>query len=128
MEKIILGGIEKHLEDSAVIGHSQHSFMRWKSCLSNLISFYDKDPSAQNVQHTAECYVVGEREVHGSGKKSDSDWGDIGLASVTSGVPQGSILGIRLMTFCLMASHDTKLGGADDPLEGREALQRDLDK
>ncbi|KAJ7417181.1 RNA-directed DNA polymerase from mobile element jockey-like protein [Willisornis vidua] len=42
MEKIILGGIEEHLKDNAVTGHSQHSFRRGKACLSNLISFYDK--------------------------------------------------------------------------------------
>ncbi|KAJ7397477.1 rna-directed dna polymerase from mobile element jockey-like [Pitangus sulphuratus] len=54
MEKIILGGIGKHLKDNTVIGHSQHGFMRGKSCLSNLISFYDKDPSGHTDQHTAE--------------------------------------------------------------------------
>ncbi|KAJ7410320.1 hypothetical protein WISP_109173 [Willisornis vidua] len=32
MEMISLGSIEKHLEDNAVIGHSQHSSMRGKSC------------------------------------------------------------------------------------------------
>ncbi|KAF4794926.1 regulator of microtubule dynamics 2 [Turdus rufiventris] len=42
MEKIVLGGVEKHLKNSMVIGHSQHAFMRGKSCLSILISFYDK--------------------------------------------------------------------------------------
>ncbi|KAJ7407884.1 RNA-directed DNA polymerase from mobile element jockey-like protein [Willisornis vidua] len=42
MEKIILGGIEKHLQDSIVISHSQQSFMRGKSFLSNLISFYGR--------------------------------------------------------------------------------------
>ena len=42
MEKVILGVIEKHLKDSAVIGHSQHRFTRGKSCLTYLISFYDK--------------------------------------------------------------------------------------
>ncbi|KAJ7411531.1 hypothetical protein WISP_102360 [Willisornis vidua] len=42
MEKIILGSIEKHLKDNADFSHSQHGFMRGKSCLSNLISFYDK--------------------------------------------------------------------------------------
>ncbi|KAK4831271.1 hypothetical protein QYF61_016741 [Mycteria americana] len=42
MEKVILGVIEKHLRDNAVIGHSQHGFTRGKSCLTNLISFYDK--------------------------------------------------------------------------------------
>lgn len=41
-EKIILGVAEKHLKDNAVIGHSQHNFMRAKSCLTNLISFYYK--------------------------------------------------------------------------------------
>ncbi|KAJ7414124.1 hypothetical protein WISP_86689 [Willisornis vidua] len=42
MEEIILGGIEKHVKDNAVISHSQHSFMRGMSCLSDQISFYDK--------------------------------------------------------------------------------------
>lgn len=41
MEKIIPGVIEKHLKDNAVISHSQHRFTRGKSCLMNLISFYD---------------------------------------------------------------------------------------
>lgn len=35
MENIILEGIEKHWEDNAGIGHSQHGFMRGKSWLSN---------------------------------------------------------------------------------------------
>lgn len=39
MEKIILGGIEKYLEDNALNGHSQHGFVWGKSCFSNLISF-----------------------------------------------------------------------------------------
>ena len=42
MEKIILGVIEKYLKDNSVIGPSQHGFMRGKSCLTNLIPFYDK--------------------------------------------------------------------------------------
>ena len=36
------GVTEKHLRDNAVIGPSQHGFARGKSCLTNLISFYDK--------------------------------------------------------------------------------------
>uniref|UniRef100_A0A8B9I3M3 Reverse transcriptase domain-containing protein n=1 Tax=Anser brachyrhynchus TaxID=132585 RepID=A0A8B9I3M3_9AVES len=42
MEKMILEVIEAHLGDNAVIGPSQHGFMRVRSCLTNLISFYDK--------------------------------------------------------------------------------------
>jgi len=30
------------MRDNAVIGHSQHGFMRGKLCLSNFICFYDK--------------------------------------------------------------------------------------
>lgn len=42
MEKIILGSIEKHLEEKAVIIHRQHGFMWGKYCLLNLISFHDR--------------------------------------------------------------------------------------
>lgn len=41
-ENIILGVTEKCLKGNEVIGHSQHSFMKGKSCLMNLMSFYDK--------------------------------------------------------------------------------------
>lgn len=35
-EKVIVGGIVKHMKNNAVIGHSQHGFMTGQSCLSNL--------------------------------------------------------------------------------------------
>jgi len=38
MEKIILGAIERHLKDNVIIRHSQHKFMKGKSCLTNFIS------------------------------------------------------------------------------------------
>lgn len=42
IEKIILGDTEKRLKDIAVKGHSQCGFMKAKSCLTNLIYFYDR--------------------------------------------------------------------------------------
>ncbi|GAB0207914.1 mitochondrial enolase superfamily member 1 [Grus japonensis] len=40
--KIILSTIERHLKNNAIIRHSEHGFTKGKSCLTNLISFYDK--------------------------------------------------------------------------------------
>ena len=42
MGKFTLDAIERHLKDNAIIRHSQHGFTKGKSCLPNLISFYDK--------------------------------------------------------------------------------------
>lgn len=40
--EIFLGDIEKHLKNKGIIRHSQNQFFKEKSCLSNLMSFYDK--------------------------------------------------------------------------------------
>lgn len=63
-----------------------------------------------------------------------------GWRSVKSSIPEGSVLGLMLFNmFCSNMDHgtecilkkfdgDTKLFGAVDTLEGRNAIQRDFDR
>ncbi|GAB0181272.1 mitochondrial enolase superfamily member 1 [Grus japonensis] len=41
MEQLILEVISKHVEEKKVFGRGQHGFTKGKSCLTNLIAFYD---------------------------------------------------------------------------------------
>ena len=41
MERIILSVVTQHVQDNQGIRPSQHGFMKGRSCLTNLITFYD---------------------------------------------------------------------------------------
>ena len=42
VEQIILSAITQHIQDNQVIRFRQHGFVKGRSCLTNLVSFYVK--------------------------------------------------------------------------------------
>ncbi|CAM5168600.1 unnamed protein product [Natator depressus] len=176
MEQVLKESILKHLEERKVIRNSQHGFTKDKSCLTNLIAFYDEITGSVDegkavdvlfldfskafdmVSHSIlasklKKYGLDEWTIRWIGSWLDcraqrvvingsmSSW-----QPVSSGVPQGSVLEPVLFNIfindledgvgwcwrmdCTLSKFagDTKLGGVVDMLEGRDRIQRDLDK
>src|SRR6267154_1638672 len=169
LEKIIKKNIEIFLIQNKLIKNTQHGFTKGASCLSNLlicqnsivslldegcsvdIIYLDFQKAFDKVPH--DILMIKIRELGIVGKIADwiknwlegrsqrvgingvySDWNE-----VTSGVPQGSILGPLLFTifindleagvrnYMLKFADDSKLWGRVDTEEDRINVQKDLD-
>ena len=169
METIIRSKMENYLYGNNILGDSQHGFRKGRSCLTNLLDFFedatltmdnckaydmvylDFQKAFDKVPHKRLILKLNAVGIQGNACTWIREWltcrkqkvlirGETSKWSeVTSGVPQGSVLGPLLFLIYIndldsgivsklvKFADDTKIGGVANTVAAAKVIQNDLD-
>ena len=167
-ETLMRDEIVRHLEDKCLLFDSQHGFRRGRSCLSNLLTFMDKATESidagenfdvafldfakafdkvphKRLMKKLKCHGIDgkvldwiENWLSGRQQRVCLDGARSQWRSVTSGVPQGSVLGpivflvyvndidVGIINLLLKFADDIKVLGKVQTLDEADAFQNDI--
>jgi hypothetical protein len=171
LERILRKLLQDHLERNGLLSDSQHGFRKGRSCLTQLLDHYDRVLKALETGANCDSVYIDfakafdkvdiaillrrlkDKNITGKVARWIHSWlsgrtqqvvanGDISISSeVTSGVPQGSVLGpllflvmIDSITTCDTSSwisifaDDSRVANQVKNIADAEALQEDLEK